>query len=448
MAKRASTSNTEEQDDNEIDLSDDDDDDDDDDDESIKNRPVKRMKTTDCLDDSLDVRVPHLLVLGTGCASPSPLRGSSGYAIFLPTIINGAFVLAPSVVLECGEGFLAMLHRHAPIKQSMQQHLSQIRLIWISHAHLDHFGGLPHLIHEIVKVNKQTAMCTCYQKGTNRGPCFPSRSTDADDGLNRQLCKRCSRICPPIVIAPQKVLRYLDCALNCKNGIINGQKMYVGITQRDFDTSPFSQQVRNDVSSIELVTTHNPTSPLLVTGGTTRTYCPVQFLKNIPVEHCPNAYACLIGLNTMSFDDQPSQNLFTFCYSGDTRPSSNIVRGCRDFSKACGRNVSLLLHEATFDADEKGKGEAIRKRHSTVEEAMMIARQIDLDSVLMTHFSQRYPKFPPGYDAEAARSEFRRGASNAGLEVASAYDGMLIPLKDGLRTMLPLIGSLAASVLT
>ena len=442
MAKCASNDNTEKQDDNEIDLSDDDDDDD----EGVMDRPVKRIRMIDCPLDDLDVRVPHLLVLGTGCASPSPLRGSSGYAIFLPTIIGGAFVLVPSVVLECGEGFLTMLHRHASIKQSMQQYLCQIRLIWISHAHLDHYGGLPHLIHEIVKVNKQTTMCTCYQKVLKRENRVPSMSKDADAGMHRSICKRCSRTCPPIVIAPSKVLRYLDCALNCKNGIIGGQKMYVGISQRDFDTSPFSQQVRNDVFGIELTMTNDPTSPLAT--DETRTYCPIQFLKNIPVEHCPNAYACLIGLNTISLDDQQSQNLFTLCYSGDTRPTFNIVRGCRDFSKACGRNVSLLLHEATFDDDEKGKGEAIRKRHSTVEEAMGIARQIGLDSVLMTHFSQRYPKFPPGYDAEAVRGESRNASSKAGLEVASAYDGMLIPLKDGLRAMLPLVGSLAALILT
>ena len=71
--------------------------------------------------------------------------------------------------------------------------------------------------------------------------------------------------------------------------------------------------------------------------------------------------------------------------------------------------TSTPPHEATFDDDEKGKGEAIRKRHSMVEEAMGIANQIDLDSILMTHFSQRYPKFPPGHDADTikAQGEYR-----------------------------------------
>ena len=455
MPKFAEDNGPDKQDENEIDLSEEDDSDGDGSDEDIKDPPIKRMKTQDRATDgpvgNLNTKVPHMLVLGTGCASPSPLRGSSAYAIFLPTIKNGESVLTPSVVLECGEGFLTMLHRHSPTEQSIEQHLSQIRLIWISHAHLDHYGGLPHLIHEIIKVNKNTQMCTCYQKGGKREPSSP---TDDSTGMQRPLCKRCLRTCPPIVIAPSKVLRYLDCALDCKNGIIGEQKMYVGISQRDFDTSPFSQQVRDDVFGIELMTIQNSMPPT--------TYYPIKFLKNIPVEHCPNAYGVLIGLNTATPSDyangngqhQPPQSLFTLCYSGDTRPSSNIVRECRNFSKACGRNVSLLLHEATFDDDEKGKGEAIRKRHSTVEEAMGIASQIDLDSILITHFSQRYPKFPPGHDADTikAQGESRNASTcsngNGNLEVASAYDGMLIPLTDGLRPMMPLIGSLAASILT
>ena len=459
------------QDDNEIDLSEEDDSDGDGSDEEIKDPPIKRMKNqaraTDGPVSRLNTKVPHMLVLGTGCASPSPLRGSSAYAIFLPTIMNGQCVLTPSLVLECGEGFLTMLHRHSPTEQSIEQHLSQIRLIWISHAHLDHFGGLPHLIREIIKVNKNTEMCTCYQKGRKRELFTPPPSngtrTDDSSGMHRPLCKRCLRTCPPIVIAPTKVLRYLDCALDCKNGIIGEHKMYVGISQRDFDTSPFSQQVRDDVFGIELMTIQNSMSP-------TASH-PIKFLKNIPVEHCPNAFAVLIGLNTDTanitlspsnndnFNDhhQPPQSLFTLCYSGDTRPSSNIVRECRNFSKTCGRNVSLLLHEATFDDDEKGKGEAIRKRHSTVEEAMGIANQIDLDSILMTHFSQRYPKFPPGHDADIikAQGKYRDTStststcsSNGNLEVAFAYDGMLIPLTDGLRPIMPLIGSLVASILT
>ena len=48
-----------------------------------------RMKLTWTMTDDNETKnipkEPHLLVLGTGCASPSPHRASSGYALFLPS---------------------------------------------------------------------------------------------------------------------------------------------------------------------------------------------------------------------------------------------------------------------------------------------------------------------------------------------------------------------------
>ena len=55
--------------------------------------------------------------------------------------------------------------------------------------------------------------------------------------------------------------------------------------------------------------------------------------------------------------------------------------------------ASLLIHEATFD-DTKGE-EAKAKRHSTVNEALTIAKDMNVFRVILTHFSQRYPKIPP-----------------------------------------------------
>ncbi|KAK0622837.1 hypothetical protein B0T14DRAFT_427746 [Immersiella caudata] len=71
-------------------------------------------------------------------------------------------------------------------------------------------------------------------------------------------------------------------------------------------------------------------------------------------------------------------------YSGDCRPSSNFARiGC---------GAHLLIHESTFDSELVG--EAIAKRHSTMAEALEVGRQMQAHRILLTHFSQRYPKFP------------------------------------------------------
>ena len=48
------------------------------------------------------------------------------------------------------------------------------------------------------------------------------------------------------------------------------------------------------------------------------------------------------------------------------------------------------MHEATFDTGKEA--DARRKKHSTVEEAMHIAKEAGAKSVVLTHFSQRYPR--------------------------------------------------------
>jgi ribonuclease Z len=79
-------------------------------------------------------------------------------------------------------------------------------------------------------------------------------------------------------------------------------------------------------------------------------------------------------------------------YSGDTRP-------CSSFAVA-GENSDLLIHEATFE--DGLKEDAISKRHSTFSEAVEIATEYECiltgrmkaKCVILTHFSQRYPKIP------------------------------------------------------
>jgi ribonuclease Z len=57
-----------------------------------------------------------------------------------------------------------------------------------------------------------------------------------------------------------------------------------------------------------------------------------------------------------------------------------------------GKNATLLIHEATFENDLIE--DALEKRHSTTEEAVKVGERMNAHSVLLTHFSQRYPKVP------------------------------------------------------
>jgi len=323
-------------------------------------------------------------------------------------------------------------------------------------------------------------VCKCYDRDDSQGSAVHRsnyRSTPkATNVKNLPKCKRCGHYLPPVVIAPIKVLLFLNISLNCKHGVCRkkGERFFFSITNRDFDSSPFSRQIREDLLTFSLrrPSDTNRTFNFGQNILPTYEYNPFVSLKSVPVEHCPNAYALILGLklpnppcaeNIANLD-----SFFQLCYSGDTRPSSNIVRACEAFLSNTRNNVirtsnrqriSLLLHEATFDDDERGKKEAISKRHSTVQEAVRIATQINADVCLLTHFSQRYPKLPPGHanpsdhkkTAVSAASNEHTEAAKSGASsqcVGSAFDAMMIPLDDSiLPCLIPILSAEIIAIL-
>jgi ribonuclease Z len=108
----------------------------------------------------------------------------------------------------------------------------------------------------------------------------------------------------------------------------------------------------------------------------------IRKLTNVPVIHCSQSYGLLVEAN--SFFETPSDvevETFKLVYSGDTRPCDALIE--------MGADATILIHEATFEDDLQS--EAIKKRHSTVTEALTVAKKMNAFRVILTHFSQRYP---------------------------------------------------------
>ncbi|KAF9936074.1 Zinc phosphodiesterase ELAC protein 2 [Modicella reniformis] len=107
--------------------------------------------------------------------------------------------------------------------------------------------------------------------------------------------------------------------------------------------------------------------------------CGLRDIATVDVIHCKWAY----GISLTHKDE------WKIVYSGDTRPCNNLVRA--------GQGATVLLHEATFEDDKAEL--AVKKKHSTTQEAIMVGEGMGAKHTLLTHFSQRYPKTPL-FDAE------------------------------------------------
>ncbi|XP_075242905.1 ribonuclease Z, mitochondrial-like [Convolutriloba macropyga] len=77
---------------------------------------------------------PRLVCLGTSSAGPSKYRNVSGYFFQLSD--------DKCMMLDCGENSYAQMVRHFGLDEALKK-VSQTGLIFISHTHADHIGGLP-----------------------------------------------------------------------------------------------------------------------------------------------------------------------------------------------------------------------------------------------------------------------------------------------------------------
>ncbi len=122
----------------------------------------------------------------------------------------------------------------------------------------------------------------------------------------------------------------------------------------------------------------------------------ITSLLSVPVSHCYQSFGVVIDGTSFG----------RLVYSGDCRPSERLAK--------VGHGADLLIHEATF---ENGmEEEALMKMHSTVAEALSVAKTMNAKACILTHFSQRYPRIPP----------LREEDSSLSFPVAFAFDFMKV----------------------
>ncbi|XP_072965957.1 tRNAse Z TRZ4, mitochondrial-like [Typha angustifolia] len=314
----------------------------------------------------------EVILLGTGSSQPSKYRNVS--SVFVNLFARG------SLLLDCGEGTLAQLKRRFGVKGA-DNAVTSLRCIWISHIHADHHTGLVRIL-----------------------------------ALRCQLLKGVPHK-PLLVIGPRPLERFLKAYseledldmqfLDCRHTLKTTVESLLSNHGSGRGDSADSNYESNRGAGLATVTSHQLESTLFAPGSRMESYrkkpgIPVEasmalislrevlfeagleFLHSVPVLHCPEAFG--VALKSREKVNSRGKTIpgWKLVYSGDTRPCPALIDASND--------ATVLIHEATFE--DSMKDEAINRNHSTTKEAIGVGTSAGAYRIILTHFSQRYPKIP------------------------------------------------------
>ncbi|RLM93406.1 uncharacterized protein C2845_PM08G00490 [Panicum miliaceum] len=236
-----------------------------------------------------------------------------------------------------------------------------LRCIWISHIHADHHTGLARVL----------ALRSKLLKG------MPHK--------------------PLLVIGPRPLERFLNAYSTLKDLDIefldcrNTMKPSVEAFLSENDTGSATPQLENTMfapgSRMENYN-RKPASPrdttALANFKEVLQESGLEILYSVPVVHCPQAFGVVLRATQKVNSAGKVIPGWKVVYSGDTRSCAALIDASRD--------ATVLIHEATFE--DSMKDEAIARNHSTTKEAIEVGTSAGAYRIILTHFSQRYPKIP------------------------------------------------------
>lgn len=286
----------------------------------------------------------EITTLGTGSSHPSTHRNVSGTLVRVPS--NGSYLL------DAGEGTLGTLKRvFSP--EELRGIFKDLRVIWISHLHADHHLGLA----SVIKAWYQAV--------------YDSIPAPTPSALN--VIVAMEQESPLAVISDAPMLHWLA-EYSSIEDFGYSRILPLATIPCKYPTQMDHHKTRTTLHVAYGTHQSNPTNDPAVSNPLVLPKLGLQTLETTYVDHCKGAQG--ISMTTSSG--------FKFSYSGDCRPNADLA--------AIGAGSHVLIHEATFE--EQMRNEALAKRHSTADEALIVATKMKANLCLLTHFSQRYPTMP------------------------------------------------------
>ncbi|CAL0324114.1 unnamed protein product [Lupinus luteus] len=278
-----------------------------------------------------NIRRDDLEIVLLGTGSSQPSKYRNVSSIYINLFSKGG------LLLDCGEGTLGQLKRRYGVSGA-DDAVRALQCIWISHIHADHHTGLARIL-----------------------------------ALRRNLLKGVPHE-PLLVVGPRQLKRYLDAYqrledlnmlfLDCKHTAAASLDAFEDLNNNN-----------NDKDAV---------SPILKKFKGVIHEAGLKSLISFPVIHCPQAFGVVLQAEERSNSVGKVIPGWKVVYSGDTRPCPELVEASQ--------GATVLIHEATFE--ETMVDEAIAKNHSTTNEAIEMGDSANAYRIILTHFSQRYPKIP------------------------------------------------------
>ncbi|GMH15986.1 hypothetical protein Nepgr_017827 [Nepenthes gracilis] len=307
----------------------------------------------------------EIVLLGTGSSQPSKYRNVS--SIFVNLFSKG------SLLFDCGEGTLGQLKRRFGV-EGADNAVRSLTCIWISHIHADHHTGLARVL----------ALRRDLLKGVPHEPLLVLGP--------RQL--------KVFLFAYQKLedldMQFLDCRHTTQAAFndfersleLNTESSENDLSRADYNVdsmmfakgSPMQSYFKRPGSPVD----HAIAFPILKRLKKLLHEAGLEALISFPVVHCPQAFGVVLQAAERINVAGKVIPGWKIVYSGDTRPCPNLIEASR--------GATVLIHEATFE--DGMADEAVARNHSTTKEAIEVGAAAGAYRIILTHFSQRYPKIP------------------------------------------------------
>lgn len=294
----------------------------------------------------------QITTLGTGSALPSIYRNVISNLIRIP-IKKSHGIEFISILLDAGENTIGNLLRTFGHNNQYETIMKELKLIHLSHLHADHHLGIISIINKWFEVNKHNNNILHLVVPWQYNHFVTEWYKLEGDNLAVDMTR----------------INYISCEEFLNVRVPEYNRFNIDHFEENFDMGKTKLELSRDTLK---PLRHDRISKLYQDLN-------IEELKTCRAIHCYWSYSISIKFRLTDDNSNPGET-FKVSYSGDTRPNTKFVD--------IGYDSDLLIHESTLDNELIE--EAISKKHTTMVEAVNIAKYMNCKKIILTHFSTRY----------------------------------------------------------